>query len=60
VESNFGIHIIRVADHQSARTVPIDEVRPQIQQYLEGQGRQQQTQVFVDALKAKGKIEIFI
>ncbi len=60
VETNFGVHIIRVADRQPAGTVPIDEVRPQIQQYLEGQGRQQQTQVFVDALKAKGKIEIFI
>ena len=60
VETEFGVHIIRVAERQPARTVPIDEVRPQIQQYLEGQGRQQQTQVFVDALKAKGKIEIFI
>jgi peptidyl-prolyl cis-trans isomerase C len=60
VETNFGLHIIRVAERQPARTVPLDEVRPQIQQYLEGQGRQQQTQVFVDALKAKGKIEIFI
>ena len=60
VESQFGIHIIRMVDRQSGRTVPIDEVRPKIQQYLEGQGRQQQTQVFVDSLKAKGKIEIFI
>jgi peptidyl-prolyl cis-trans isomerase C len=60
VESNFGVHIIRVADHQPARTVPIDEVRPQIQQYLEGQGRQQQTQSFVETLKSKGKIEIFM
>jgi peptidyl-prolyl cis-trans isomerase C len=60
VESQFGIHIIRMVDRQPGRTVPIDEVRPKIQQYLEGQGRQQQTQVFVDALRAKGKIEIFI
>jgi peptidyl-prolyl cis-trans isomerase C len=60
VESQFGVHIIRMVDRQPGRTVPIDEVRPKIQQYLEGQGRQQQTQVFVDALKAKGKIEIFI
>jgi peptidyl-prolyl cis-trans isomerase C len=60
VESNFGIHIIRVVDRQPARTIPIDEVRPKIQQFLEGQGRQEQTQAFVDTLKAKGKIEIFI
>ena len=60
VESQFGIHIIRMVDRQPSRLVPIDEVRPKIQQYLEGQGRQQQTQAFVDTLKAKGKIEIFI
>jgi peptidyl-prolyl cis-trans isomerase C len=60
VESQFGVHIIRMVERQSGRTVPIDEVRPKIQQYLEGQGRQQQTQAFVESLKAKGKIEIFI
>ena len=60
VETDFGIHIIRVMERQPARTVPLDEVRPQVQQYLEGQTRQQATQAFVDALKAKGKVEIFI
>jgi peptidyl-prolyl cis-trans isomerase C len=60
VESQFGVHIIRMVDRQAGRTIPIDEVRPKIQQYLEGQGRQQQTQAFVETLKAKGKIEIFI
>jgi peptidyl-prolyl cis-trans isomerase C len=60
VESQFGIHIIKMVERQAGRTVPIEEVRPKIQQYLEGQGRQQQTQAFVDSLKAKGKIEIYI
>jgi peptidyl-prolyl cis-trans isomerase C len=60
VESQFGIHIIKMVERQPGRTVPIDEVRPKIQQYLEGQGRQQQTQAFVESLKSKGKIEIFI
>jgi peptidyl-prolyl cis-trans isomerase C len=60
VESQFGVHIIRMVERQPGRVVPLDEVRPKIQQYLEGQGRQQQTQAFVETLKAKGKIEIFI
>jgi peptidyl-prolyl cis-trans isomerase C len=60
VESQFGVHIIRMVERQPGRTVPIDEVRPKIEEYLQGQGRQQQTQAFVDSLKAKGKIEIFI
>jgi peptidyl-prolyl cis-trans isomerase C len=60
VETNFGYHIIKVAEKQASRTVPLDEVRPQVQQFLEGQSRQAQTQAFVQALKAKGKVEIFI
>jgi peptidyl-prolyl cis-trans isomerase C len=60
VETNFGFHIIKVAEKQAARTVPLDDVRPQLQQYLEGQNRQMQTQAFVESLKAKGKVEIFI
>jgi peptidyl-prolyl cis-trans isomerase C len=60
VETDFGVHIIRVADRQTARAVPLDEVRPQVLEYLEGQSRQEQTQKFVEGLKAKGKIEILM
>lgn len=60
VETTFGYHIIKVAERQAERTVPLDEVRPQIEQFLEGQNRQNQTQAFVEVLKANGKIEIFI
>ena len=60
VESPFGYHIIKVAEKQTSRTIPIAEVRPQIQEFLEGQNRERQTEAFVGALKAKGKVEIFI
>ena len=60
VESPFGYHIIKVAEKQTSRTIPIAEVRPQIQQFLEGQSRERQTEVFVGSLRAKGKVEIFI
>jgi peptidyl-prolyl cis-trans isomerase C len=60
VETQFGVHIIRLVERRAPRTVPLDEVRPQVQQYLEGQSRQQATQAFVDGLRAKGKVEIFI
>jgi len=60
VETDFGVHIIRVADRQAARAVPLEEVRPQVLEYLEGQSRQEQTQKFVEGLKAKGKIEILM
>jgi peptidyl-prolyl cis-trans isomerase C len=60
VESPFGYHIIKVADKQVSRTIPIADVRPQIQEYLEGRNREQQTETFVGTLKAKGKVEILI
>ncbi len=60
VETNFGYHIIRVAAHEASRTVPLDDVRPQIEQYLGNQNRQMATQGFVESLKAKGKVEVYI
>jgi peptidyl-prolyl cis-trans isomerase C len=60
VETEFGFHIIRVVDKQAGRTVPLEEVRTQVEQFLQNQNRQQHTEAFVDSLKAKGKIELFI
>ena len=60
VETTFGFHIIRVVEKQPARAIPLDEVRPQLQQFLENQNREEQTEMFVASLKAKGKVEIFI
>ena len=41
VESPFGYHIIRVTDKQAPGTIPIADVRPQIQAFLEGRDREQ-------------------
>ena len=60
VESPFGFHIIKVADKQAARVVPLDEAKPQIEQFLTGQNRQTQALAFVNTLRAKAKIDIFM
>lgn len=60
VETPFGFHIIKVADRQAARAVPLEEVKPQIEQFLQNQQRQQKTDAFVSTLKAKGKVEVLI
>ena len=60
VLSDFGFHIIRVTDRQPGRTQPLDEVKADIEEYLLGQNREAQTRLFVDSLKAKGKVEILI
>ena len=60
VESQFGYHIIKVAEKQTQRVVPLDEAKGQIEQYLGQQSRQAETEAFVNTLKAKAKIEILI
>jgi peptidyl-prolyl cis-trans isomerase C len=60
VETDFGFHIIKVAEKKPGRTIPLEEVKPQVEQYLQQINRQEQTEVFVNGLKAKGKIEVLI
>jgi peptidyl-prolyl cis-trans isomerase C len=60
VESEYGYHIIKVAEKQPGRTVPLDEVRDKVEQFLQHQNRESQTDAFVKALRAKGKVEILV
>jgi peptidyl-prolyl cis-trans isomerase C len=60
VETQFGFHIIKVADKETSRTVPLDEVRTQVEEYLQNMNRQQETEAFVNGLKAKSKVEVLI
>ena len=60
VETQFGYHIIRVAEKQPARTMPLEEVRPRLEQYLQHRNRESETEAFVKSLRAKGRIEILV
>jgi peptidyl-prolyl cis-trans isomerase C len=60
VETQFGYHIIKVAEKQETRVVPLEEAKGQIEQYLTDQNRQAQTEAFVNTLKAKAKIDILM
>jgi Parvulin-like peptidyl-prolyl isomerase len=60
VETQFGYHIIKVAEKQETRVVPLEEAKVQIEQYLTDQNRQAQTEAFVNTLKAKAKIDILM
>ena len=60
VTTQFGVHIIKVTDRKAAGTVPIDEVTPQVKQYLTEQKKQQQAQAFIEQVRQKAKIEVLI
>src|SRR5205814_3258673 len=56
VETQFGYHIIKVADHQETRVIPLEEAKAQIEQYLQQQNRQSATEAFVNSLKAESRV----
>ena len=58
VETQFGLHIIKVTERRPARTVPFTEVTGQIKDYLTSQKKEEATNAFIETLKAKGKVEI--
>jgi peptidyl-prolyl cis-trans isomerase C len=60
VESDFGFHIIKVAERRPARTIPLDEVDEDVMQFLTEQKRQEKSEAFIQELKTKSKIEIYI
>jgi peptidyl-prolyl cis-trans isomerase C len=60
VETQFGYHIIKLAEKQDSRVVPLEEAKGQIEEYLTQQNRHAETELFVNALRAKAKIEILI
>ncbi|MGE5199419.1 MAG: peptidylprolyl isomerase [Rhodospirillaceae bacterium] len=60
VETPFGYHIIRVSEAKAGRDLGYDEVKAQIDDYLKQQLRDRKSQEFVDQLKARGKVQLFI
>ena len=60
VETQFGYHIIKVAEKRAGRAIPLDEVRPRLEAFLQNRNREEQTDAFVKSLRAKGKVEILI
>jgi peptidyl-prolyl cis-trans isomerase C len=60
VETQFGFHIIKVLERRAGGTVPFAQAAPKIQEYLEQQAQSEKGKAFVDSLKAKGTVEIYI
>ena len=60
VETPFGFHIIKVDEKEAGKTLALEDVRPQLEEFLKQRQRQEKTQAFVDSLKTRGTIEILI
>ena len=59
VETQFGYHIIKVTDKQSARTLTYEEVESDIGMFLLNQRRGEVLNKLIDELRSNAKIEVY-
>ena len=60
VQTQFGYHIIKVADHKAERTIPFQEIEPRLKDFLSKEKKRVHRDSFIDGLKKKSKIEVLI
>ena len=60
VGTQFGYHIIKLTEKKDGSTVPFDQVKPQVVEYLSNQKKQQRVDTFIDDAKKRAKIEVLV
>lgn len=60
VETQFGYHLIKVIDHQEASNPPYENVKPKIKSFLFNEQVQKKMEPYVNSLREKAKIEIYV
>ncbi|MEJ2726538.1 MAG: peptidylprolyl isomerase [Deltaproteobacteria bacterium] len=60
VESPFGYHLIKKTGEKPASTVPYDEVKGKLQDYLKQEKVQKEVAQYVEELRKKGNVEVLM
>ena len=60
VETQFGYHILEVTDRIPGQSVPYEEVRPNIEEFLMEDTRNQAAQQYVQGLRDTAEVEMLI
>ena len=60
VTTQFGYHIIKVAEKKDATMLPYDKVQPQIVEYLSNQKKKQRVDAFIEEAKKRARIEVLV
>jgi parvulin-like peptidyl-prolyl isomerase len=60
VETQFGLHLIKVEEHTAPGTVPLAEVEPQIREYLQQQTLYSAVEALIEDLRANGDVDIHL
>jgi peptidyl-prolyl cis-trans isomerase C len=60
VTTPFGYHIIKVAERKGAETVPYEQVKTQIVDYLSNQKKQDRVETLVEEARKRARIEVLV
>lgn len=60
VTTQFGYHIIKMAEQRTASTVPFEQVSTKIKQFLTEQQKQRRASAFIEDAKKRAKIEVLV
>lgn len=60
VETEFGYHLIKLTDKKDAGTMAFDEMKPRIEQHIKSEKVSEQLTQYMDGLRSKAKVEVFI
>ena len=60
VETRFGYHMIKVVDKKPASTIPYEEVKDRLGEYLKQDKVKKEVSLYLEKVKQKAKIERFL
>jgi peptidyl-prolyl cis-trans isomerase C len=60
VTTQFGYHIIKLIERKEASTVPFEQVKPRVVDYLTNEKKQQRINAFIEEAKKRAKIEVHV
>ena len=60
VTTQFGYHIIKLTEKKEASTIPLEQVKPRVLEFLTNQKKQQRVDTFINEVKKRAKIEVLV
>ena len=60
IETRFGYHLIKVIDKKPVTTIPYEDIKERIEQYLKDKKVQEEVGLYVKKLKEDAKVERFL
>jgi peptidyl-prolyl cis-trans isomerase C len=60
VTTQFGYHIIKLTEKKEASTIPLEQVKPRVLEFLTNQKKQERVDSFINEAKKRAKIEVLV